>query len=77
MLLQAGLRRGINLMPNSDMLPYKEQNFDFPVCNKSLNQLRTALSVKRNISGDSGPMPTAVGKRALRKESGMIRLGLG
>jgi hypothetical protein len=71
-LLQAGLRGGRDLMPKSDMLPCKEQNFDFPVCNESLNKLRTVLNVKYNRSGDSGAMPIAEGKDALRKESDMI-----
>jgi hypothetical protein len=61
-------------MPKSDMFRSKEQNFDFPVCNESLNQLRTVLNVKYKTSWDSGTMPTAVGKGAYRKEIDMVIL---
>jgi hypothetical protein len=44
----------------------KEQNFDFPVCNESLNQFRTLLNVTYNTCGDSGPMPVVAGKRTSR-----------
>ena len=61
-------------MPKSDMFPCKEENFDFPFCIESLNQLRTVVNVKHNSSGDSVPMPIAVGKSALRKESDIVTL---
>jgi len=52
-------------MPKSDM---QGTEFDFPVCNESLNQLGTVLNVKYSTSGDSGPMNIA---RFVRK---VIRL---
>jgi hypothetical protein len=73
-LLQAGLIGGIDVMPKCDMFPCKEENFDFPVCIESLNHLTTVLNVKYNSSGDSRPMPIAVRKRALRKESDIVIL---
>jgi hypothetical protein len=44
----------------------KEHNFQFPICNESLNQLRIVLNVTYITCGDSGPMPVVAGKRTSR-----------